>query len=273
MSPRTHEPAVAPEEMPPLSFQEVTFRWGDRVILDRVSLDVRAGEIVALLGPSGAGKTTMFRLALGFLKPASGKVFVCGREISQMRERELAQVRQNLGILFQNGALFTSMDVAENVAFGLAESRLSEEVIAARVKETLEQVELEGFEERMPDELSGGQAQRVAVARAIINTPRVMLYDEPTQGLDPLRALDVVREIVRLSRTGVASLAVTHQLEYARQYAGRVALLEDGRIRFDGPVGELRRLDDPFIQSFFAVLDRERVVRPPAGPEEHHAIH
>jgi ABC-type transporter Mla maintaining outer membrane lipid asymmetry ATPase subunit MlaF len=107
----------------------------------------------------------------------------------------------------------------------------------------------------MPDELSGGQAQRVAVARAIAAEPRVMLYDEPTQGLDPLRSLDVVEQIRRLARAGVASLAVTHQFEYARLYADRVALLEDGRIRYDGPAAGLRTLDDAFIQSFFRILD------------------
>lgn len=258
----------------PLAFRDVTFHWGDRAILEHVSLEVHAGEIVALLGPSGAGKTTLFRLALGFLKPDSGEVIVAGREISRLRERDLAQVRENLGIVFQNAALFTSMSVAENVAFGLQESRLSEAALAARVQEALTQVELEGFEERMPDELSGGQAQRVAVARAIITAPRVMLYDEPTQGLDPLRALDVVREIVRLAKTGVASLVVTHQLEYARQYAGRVALLEEGHIRYDGPVDGLRRFNDEFIHSFFEVLDGTAVVPPPQGGRgEHHAIH
>lgn len=249
---------------PPLSFVNVTFRRDARTILDDVSLSVHPGETVALLGPSGAGKTTLFRLALGFLTPDEGEVWVAGTEISGLGERELARVRANVGIVFQDGALFTSMTVADNVAFGLADSGLSEADQAERVRRTLAAVGMEEFAERMPDELSGGQAQRVAVARAIVAEPRVMLYDEPTQGLDPRRALDVVEQIRRLSRGGVASLIVTHQLEYARHYADRVALLEDGRIRYDGPVAGLRALDDEFIQSFFRVLDHTAPATTPA---------
>jgi len=239
----------------PLAFVDVTFRRNGRLILDHVSLAAAEGETVALLGPSGAGKTTMFRLALGFLTPDSGEVWVAGREISRLSERELAKVRSDVGIVFQDGALFTSMTVADNVAFGLAESRLPDTELDGRVRRTLAAVDLEEFAERMPDELSGGQAQRVAVARAIVAEPRVMLYDEPTQGLDPRRALDVVEQIRRLARDNVASLVVTHQLEYARHYANRIALLEEGRIRYDGPVAGLRALDDAFVQSFFTVLD------------------
>ncbi len=245
---------ASPGELP-LAFVELTFRWPPRTILDRVSLGVRPGETVAILGPSGAGKTTMFRLALGFLQPAAGEVWVAGREISRLEEHDLAHVRSNVGIVFQNGALFTSMTVAENVAYGLAESGMPERELQARVERTLAAVGMTELGDRMPDELSGGQAQRVAVARAIVAEPRVMLYDEPTQGLDPRRALDVVEQIRRLSKSGVASLVVTHQLEYARHYANRIALLQDGRIGYDGPVAGLRQLDDPFVRSFFEVLD------------------
>lgn len=239
----------------PLAFRDVTFRWDEKVILDRVSLEVHPGETVALLGPSGAGKTTLFRLALGFIRADAGEVWVAGREITRLSERQLLPVRAQVGIVFQDGALFTSMDVAENVAFGIAESGLPPAELEARVHRALASVGLEELAHRMPDELSGGQAQRVAVARAIVAEPRIMLYDEPTQGLDPRRALDVVHEIVRLARTGVASLVVTHQLEYARKYADRIALLQGGRIAYDGPVDGLRSQRDPFVQSFFEVLD------------------
>jgi phospholipid/cholesterol/gamma-HCH transport system ATP-binding protein len=240
-----------------LSFQDVSLNRGERVVLDHISLDVAAGEIVALIGPSGAGKTTLFKIALGFLRPTSGEVWVGGREISKLSEKELAAVRGNEGIVFQDAALFTSMDVSENVAYGLADAGLPRAEIQERVKRTLAAVGLEGLEDRMPDELSGGQAQRVAVARAIISEPRIMLYDEPTQGLDPRRGLDVVEQIVRLSRTGVASLVVTHQLEYAKQYAHRLALLEDGHIVYDGPMDGLRKLDDSFARSFFELLESD----------------
>jgi phospholipid/cholesterol/gamma-HCH transport system ATP-binding protein len=256
-----------PEELAqaPLFFKNVTFRRGDRVILNDVTLAVRPGETLALIGPSGAGKTTLFRLALGFLRPDVGEVWVAGREISRLSERELAAVRANVGIVFQDGALFTSMDVSDNVAFGLAESSLPEAELQERVRRTLASVGLEEFGDRMPDELSGGQAQRVAVARAIVTEPRVMLYDEPTQGLDPRRALDVAEQIMRLSAEGVASLAVTHQLEYARKYAHRIALLQEGQIQYDGSVAGLRDLDDPFVHSFFEVLDNESELPPPAS--------
>jgi energy-coupling factor transporter ATP-binding protein EcfA2 len=150
------------------------------------------------------------------------------------------------------------MDVEENVAFGLAESGLPDDEIASRVRRTLAAVGLEDFGERMPDELSGGQAQRVAVARAIINEPRLMLYDEPTQGLDPQRGLAVVEQIIQLANTGVASLVVTHQIEYWRQHCTRTVLLEGGRIQYNGPPRGLRSLNDPFVGSFFELLDVPR---------------
>lgn len=239
----------------PLAFRDVVIAFDEKVILNRVSLEVNAGETVALIGPSGAGKTTLFRLALGFLKPRSGEVWVAGREISHLRERELFEVREQVGIVFQDGALFTSMTVGENVGFGMPEGVLPPQELDARVRRTLATVGMEDFIDRMPDELSGGQAQRVAVARAIVAEPRVMLYDEPTQGLDPRRALDVTEQIARLAKTGVASMVVTHQLEYARKYAHRIALLLNGRIAFNGTVAELRQLQDPFVQSYFEVLE------------------
>jgi phospholipid/cholesterol/gamma-HCH transport system ATP-binding protein len=226
---------------------------GSQILFD-VSLSVGAGETVAILGPSGAGKTTLFRLALGFLRPVRGEVWVAGHEISRMDERALSRVRGEVGIVFQDGALFTSMTVAENVAFALSEDASAVDELDGRVHRVLAAVGMEEFADRMPDELSGGQAQRVAVARAIIAEPRVMLYDEPTQGLDPRRALDVSEQISRLSRTGVASMVVTHQLEYARRYAHRVVLLVAGRVRYDGSVEGLRGLDDAFVRSYFEVL-------------------
>lgn len=242
----------------PIRFENIVVRFSDKTILDGVSLSVRSGEIVALLGPSGAGKTTLLRVALGFLRPVSGEMWIDGQEISRLDESSLFDVRRNLGIVFQDGALFTSMSVAENVAFPIAEEGLDDAEVKRRVLEVLGSVGLEELADRMPDQLSGGQAQRVAVARAIIAEPRVMLYDEPTQGLEPARALDVCDEILRLSKTGVASIVITHQLEYARQFAHRFALLERGRIQFDGTLDEMRRLDDPFSRSFFQVLEGDR---------------
>lgn len=253
LSPPARRSGAAPSE--PLVFRDVTVAYGRKVIVDRVTLAVDEGETLALIGPSGAGKTTLFRLALGFLRPVSGEVWVAGREISRLSEKELASVRRELGIVFQDGALFTSMTVGENVGFGIAETAMPAAEKDERVRRTLAAVGMEEFIDRMPDELSGGQAQRVAVARAIITEPAVMLYDEPTQGLDPRRALDVVEQIMRLAKTGVASMVVTHQLEYARKYADSIALLQNGRIAYRGPVEGLRKLPDPFVQSYFEVLE------------------
>lgn len=239
----------------PIRFADVVVQMSGKTVLDGISLTVRPGETVALLGPSGTGKTTLLRVALGFLRPTSGEMWIGGHEISRLDERDLFDVRRNLGIVFQDGALFTSMSVAENVAFSIAEEGLDDDEIQRRVRAVLTSVGLEDLEHRMPDELSGGQAQRVAVARAIIAEPSVMLYDEPTQGLDPRRALDVCNEIRRLSQTGVASIVVTHQPEFARLFSDRIALLEHGRIQFDGTLDELRRFDDPFIDSFFEMLE------------------
>ncbi len=247
------DPPVSPD--PLLAFRDVTFRRDARVILERVSLAVRAGEIVALIGPSGAGKTTLFRLALGFLRPDEGEIRVVGRDIAHLDESALADVRRDMGIVFQDAALFTSLDVEENVAFGLAEAGLPEAELHERVHRALAAVGLQHLGDRMPDEISGGQAQRVAVARAIINEPRVMLYDEPTQGLDPRLGLDIVDQVVRLSRGGVASLVVTHQIEYWHHCAHRVALLDGGRLRYDGPPDKLRSLDDQFVRSFFELQE------------------
>jgi phospholipid/cholesterol/gamma-HCH transport system ATP-binding protein len=246
----------------PISFENVTFSRGQRVILDDVSISVRPGETVAIIGPSGSGKTTLFRLALGFIKPESGKIWIAGTEISKLPERTMIGIRRQIGTVFQDGALFTSMDVCDNVGFGLAETSISDAELESRVRRTLDSMQLQDFYDRMPDELSGGQAQRVAVARAIITEPRIMLYDEPTQGLDPLRALDIAGEITRLAHEGVASLVITHQLEYARRYADRIALLDARRIQYDGSFDGLRRLADPFVRSFFDVIESEMSSEP-----------
>lgn len=242
---------------PELDLRNVDYSLGGRPILEKVSLQLQAGETVAIIGPSGAGKTTILRMILGFLRPDAGEVWLHGRRVDALTERQLREVRRDLGVVFQGAALFTSLTVFENVAYSLEEAGMAAAPIRQRVAETLAAVGLAGFEERMPDELSGGQAQRVAVARAIISEPRIMLYDEPTQGLDPIRAGEVVEQIQRLARTGVTSVVVTHQLEYAQRYAGRVVVLVDGRVLCDGPVARLRSVEQPFVQAYAQVLGWE----------------
>lgn len=240
--------------MPEIALLDVSYSIGDRPILVHVTLRVEAGEAVAIIGPSGAGKTTILRLILGFVRPDAGEVWVRGKRVDTRTERQMQEVRRDLGVVFQGAALFTSLTVGENVGYGLQEGALSGPEIRAQVAAALASVGLSGMEERMPDQLSGGQAQRVAVARAIVLEPRIMLYDEPTQGLDPISAGEVVAQIQRLSATGVTSLAVTHQLEYARRYAQRVVVLQDGRIQFDGPIEKLPNVRQPFVQAYADVL-------------------
>ena len=180
-------------------FQDVTLAFDDKVILDRVSFTLPRGQLKIVLGASGAGKSTILRLILGLLKPDAGAIYVAGERVDQMKERDLMHVRGKLGMVFQEGALFDSLTVRENVGYKLfEESHLPIDEVDARVMEVLGFVGLEDFRDRMPSELSGGQRRRVAIARAMAAKPRLLLYDEPTTGLDPITATTVDDEIIKL---------------------------------------------------------------------------
>ena len=188
---------------PIIQISKVHFQRGDKVILDDVSMDIGRGSIVAIMGPSGVGKTTILRLISGQLQPARGNIQVNGRQVSTMSRRELYDCRKDIGVLLQNGALFTDLTVFENVATPLREhTDLKEEEISARVLDKLESVGLLGTEELMPHNLSGGMARRVALARAVILNPKIVLFDEPMTGLDP-----IAMSTVRATRLKTFSLA------------------------------------------------------------------
>ena len=282
----THEPARSAllEEAlafggPIVVFDRVNLAFDEKVILRDVSFTLQTGHTKVFLGASGAGKSTILRLALGLLKPDSGYIFVNGEQIDRMREDDLMAVRADLGMVFQEGALFDSLTVRENVGYKLYEElRWSREKTDVRVKEVLGFVGLGEFIDRMPAELSGGQRRRVAIARAMAARPRILLYDEPTTGLDPITSLSVDEEIVKLrDLEGVSSVLVTHQLrdaffvaehaatrnggEVTFEKADRVKadqaefiMLKDGRIHFEGNASELRQVaaTDPYIQSFLS---------------------
>ncbi len=225
---------------------------GGQEILRGFSLNVYQGETLVLLGRSGGGKSVFLRHLIGLLQPVSGTVTVDREIISGLPERDLARVRRSMGILFQNGALFDSMTVADNVAFPLRERGETDEgIVTAKVEEALQMVDLAGQQGKMPVNLSGGMRKRVALARALINQPRCMLYDEPTAGLDPIVADSIDLLIRRLQRKlGVTSIVVTHDMKSTLTIADHVALLHEGRCYFYGTCDQLRASTDPVIRDF-----------------------
>jgi phospholipid/cholesterol/gamma-HCH transport system ATP-binding protein len=265
---------------PIIVFDGVHLAFDEKVILRDVSFTLQTGHTKIFLGASGAGKSTILRLILGLLKPDAGRIYVNGQRIDGMSEDDLMGVRADLGMVFQEGALFDSLTVRENVGYKLFEE-LNWPIAEAdrRVQEVLGFIGLAEFVDRMPSELSGGQRRRVAIARAMAAKPRILLYDEPTTGLDPITALTVDEEIIKLrDLEGVSSILVTHQLRDAffvaehtavRAQSGEVAfeqaegrkadegefiMLRDGRIVFEGNAAELRTITgkDPYIHAFLS---------------------
>jgi phospholipid/cholesterol/gamma-HCH transport system ATP-binding protein len=225
---------------------------GEQEILRGVDLDVAHGETLAIIGRSGGGKSVLLKHLIGLMRPTAGEIWIEGQDIIQMSERQLASVRQKVGILFQGAALFDSMTVAENIAFPLREAgERNAEVLRKRVTEMLDVMELQGQEEKMPVNLSGGMKKRVGLARSIIRQPSCILYDEPTSGLDPVVSDSINKLIRRLQeRLGVTSIVVTHDMKNAFHVADRIAYLHEGRIYFHGRPEELRGSNDPLIQDF-----------------------
>ena len=227
-------------------------RFGDKVVLDGFDLEVRRGETMALLGRSGTGKSVLLKLLLRLLDPDRGRIWLDGVDVAGLAEAELPAVRRRMGMVFQGSALFDSLTVAENVAYGVVEHlRWPRDRVRARVAECLALVDLAGTEDLLPGALSGGMKKRVAVARAIAPGPEVLLYDEPTTGLDPATAGHVNRLIRSLEeRLGVTSLVVTHDMASVLQVADRLALLEGGRNVYTGPVALARAAPPPELRRF-----------------------
>lgn len=266
-----------PGEEPIVRFEDVRLAFDEQVVLDGISFAQYPGNTKIFIGASGSGKSTVLKLMLGLLAPDSGRIWVHGQRIDGMTEEQLFAVRDQIGMVFQEGALFDSLTVGENVGFKLYEETdmpLAE--VRARVEEVLGFVELGPYIDRMPSALSGGQRRRVAIARAMAFKPRLLLYDEPTTGLDPMTALTVDAEIIKLrDLEGVTSVIVTHQLRDAfyiathgasRNDAGHPILtataekieqadfvmLKDGKIAFEGSADELRTSDDPYLRTFLS---------------------
>jgi phospholipid/cholesterol/gamma-HCH transport system ATP-binding protein len=233
-----------------ITFDKVSFSYGSRPVLKDVSFSIEAAEKVAILGGSGEGKTTLLKLILGLLRPDSGKIAIGGKPITGRSESELREIRTKFSIVFQEGALFDSLSVKENVAFCLREySSMSEEEIDRKVRALLRRVGMENAIDLMPEELSGGMQRRVAIMRSLAAfEPEMFLYDEPTSGLDPVNAEIIYRLMSELSSQGKGFVMVTHDVIDAIKMSDRFLLLEKGRVLFDGGKQKLLELSVPEIQ-------------------------
>jgi phospholipid/cholesterol/gamma-HCH transport system ATP-binding protein len=231
---------------------DLTKTFDGHLVLDKLCLHVEEGETVVVIGRSGCGKSVLLKHIVGLIKPDSGQVIVKGQNITRMGEKALDQVRRHFGVLFQGSALFDSLTAAENVAFWLMEhTRMRRPEIEAKVARSLELVGMKGVEKKMPAELSGGMKKRVALARALAFDPSIILYDEPTTGLDPIMA-DAINELIVClkQRLTVTSIAVTHDMNSAYKIADRIAMLHEGKIIEVGTPEEIRASANPIVQQF-----------------------
>jgi phospholipid/cholesterol/gamma-HCH transport system ATP-binding protein len=226
--------------------------FGSHQVLNGVNLKIEKGESVVIIGRSGGGKSILLKHIIGLLAPESGEVLIDGENIAGMNERQLLEVRRKFGMLFQSAALFDSMTVAENVSFPLRrERKLTEAEIGRRIDETLEMVDLPGTQQKKPSELSGGMRKRVGLARAIIYRPEVVLYDEPTTGLDPIVADSIDQLILRVcERLNVTSVVVTHDMRSTRRVGQRILMLHKGQIYATGTPDEIFQSADPIVHQF-----------------------
>lgn len=234
-----------------IRIEELRKSFGSKTVLDGLTLSVYEGEILCILGKSGTGKSVILKHLVGFLSPDSGRIIVDGEEFTGAGEKARDEIRAKYGILFQGAALFDSMDIYDNVAFGLRRKKVSEEEIAGIVPEMLERVGLRGVERKKPSELSGGMQKRAGLARAIAMRPEIMLYDEPTTGVDPITAGAVDRLILKMRADfGITSVVVTHDINSAYRVADRIVMLLDGRVLLEGPPDLFRTVDEPRVRQF-----------------------
>jgi phospholipid/cholesterol/gamma-HCH transport system ATP-binding protein len=267
------------QDVPVVSFENVRLGFAEGDILRGVTFCVQERETMVLLGETGTGKTLTLKLATGLLRPRSGTVNVLGKRVSEMKEKELLAFRRQIGFVFQEGALFDSMTVAENVAYRLREERVNDDEVQQRVREVLRFVELEHTIDRLPSELSGGMKRRVSIARALVNRPPIVLYDSPTAGLDPVTSQTIITLILRLRDVfGVTALLATHRLQDGFALANfhfdpetkrvmrnaengngggsqraaitKFLVYKDGGIYFEGAPEELEESKDPYLKRF-----------------------
>lgn len=246
-------------ETPLIRVRGVHQHFDENHVLRGVDLDIHRGETVCLLGTSCGGKTVLVKHMLGLMQPHSGSIEIDGVEISNMQERELGPVRKKVSMMFQNGALFDSLNVAQNIAFPLREDGIKDiDELNRRVSEVLEIVRLPGQEEKMPSELSGGMKKRVALARAIVDHPACICYDEPHAGLDPVTA-DTIDKLIKCLQKdhGITNIVITHELRSVFRIADRIVFMKDGQVYWQGTPSEMQDSTDPIIVQFLTGTDGE----------------
>lgn len=235
-----------------IKLTEVRKSFDEKVVLDGVSLEIRDGETIALIGQSGTGKSVLLKTIVRLLEPDSGGVEVDGQDVLALDREALYELRRRVGYVFQFAALFDSMTVFDNIAMGLRRVKTNTEPqIHERVEKCLRMVEMEGYGDRLPAQLSGGQRKRIGLARAIATQPEYLLYDEPTTGLDPITSAVIDQLMQRMaSELNVTSVVVTHDMRSAARIADRIAMLHQGRIRFEGTPEEIQASSDPIVRAF-----------------------
>ena len=235
----------------------VTKVFGKKVALNNINLEIADGETLAIIGGSGSGKSTLLRLMIGLIQPTSGEIWIGNDEISHLDETAMMRVRLRMGMVFQYSALFDSMTVGDNVAFGLVEhTDYSKDKIQSIVREKLKQVGLEGVENRMPNELSGGMKKRVSLARAIAFGPEIIFYDEPSSGLDPVTTNTIDELIIETQRAlNVTSIVVTHDMVSACRIANRIAMVYNGELIAVDTPDNFKKIQDDRIKAFFRLID------------------
>lgn len=234
-----------------LEIRNITKAFGDKKVHTGVSLTLTRGELVGLFGGSGTGKSVLIRSIIGLERPDSGEIWFEGKDLTKLSERNLIAIRRKIGFVFQNGALFDSMSVEDNLAYPLREhTQLSETEIKARVERMLALIDMKGSNLLLPNELSGGMQKRAGLARATILEPEIILFDEPTAGLDPVNTKRLIDNVRKLKEKGMTGIFVTHDIPAAFEICDKIALLKDGKIHSFDTVDAIRRSTDPFIQSF-----------------------
>lgn len=263
------------EDALPVVFEDVSIAFDRNPVLDKISFEVKSGETRLLLGPAGSGKSVLMKLANGLIRPDRGRIFIFGHEITAMHENEIFDLRAAIGMVFQEGALFDSMNIRDNVGFRLMEQHVADAEIDQRVEEALKFVELDKTMEKFPSQLSGGMRRRVAIARAIIAKPSLLLYDSPTGGLDPITSTNIIALIMKQRDVyHTSSILITHRLQDAFMLATHVfdkeknemqllpegqadrdtsfLMLHEGKLVFDGTTHELVHSDDPFLKEYLS---------------------
>jgi len=240
-----------------IKIKNVSKYFGAKAALKNINLEIHDGETLAIIGGSGSGKSTLLRLMIGLIQPTEGEIWIDEDEISKLNEEQITKIRLKMGMVFQYSALFDSMTVSENVAFGLVEhTNFDKAKIEKIVREKLKQVGLEGVENLMPNELSGGMKKRVSLARAIAFEPEIIFYDEPSSGLDPIMTNKIDELIISTQRAlKVISVVVTHDMVSACRIADRIAMIYNGELIAVDTVEKFKKIDDPRVKEFFRVVD------------------